>query len=73
GYAMDDEEQEEGVRCIAAPVRDESGQVVASLSVSGPVTRLSDAQVRTVIPEVLDCGVKLSARLGYKPERATAP
>ena len=70
---MDDEEQEEGVRCIAVPVRDESAQVVASLSISGPVTRLNDAQVRTVIPEVLDCGVKLSARLGYKAERTAAP
>lgn len=70
GYALDDEEQEEGVRCVAVPVRDESGQVVASLSISGPVTRLGDRQVQDVIPEVLDCGVKLSARLGYKREPA---
>src|SRR5579864_7465872 len=56
GFALDDEEQEEGVRCLAVPVRDASGQVVASLSVSGPVTRLSDDQVRDVIPELLDCG-----------------
>jgi len=73
GFAMDDEEQEEGVRCVAVAVRDESAQVVASLSISGPVTRLNDAQVRAVIPEVLECGAKLSSRLGYKPERAAAP
>jgi IclR family transcriptional regulator, acetate operon repressor len=71
GYALDDQEHEEGVRCVAAPVRDESGQVVASLSVSGPVTRLSDRQVEQIIPEVVECGEKLSARLGYKPEPAT--
>lgn len=65
GYALDDEEQEEGVRCLAVPVRDASGQVVASLSVSGPVTRLNDQQVETVIPELLDCGIKLSSRLGF--------
>lgn len=72
GYALDDEEQEEGVRCLAVPVRDASGQVVASLSVSGPVTRLSDAQVDTVIPEIVECGAKLSNRLGYASEPAAA-
>lgn len=71
GYGLDDEEQEEGVRCIAVPVRDESGQVVASLSISGPVTRLDDRRVQSVIPEVLDCGDKLSARLGFKAEPAS--
>jgi DNA-binding IclR family transcriptional regulator len=68
GYAIDDEEHEEGVRCVAAPVRDESGQVVASLSVSGPVTRLNDRQMNAVIPEVVECAMKLSTRLGYRPE-----
>lgn len=71
GYALDDQEHEEGVRCIAAPVRDESGQVVASLSISGPVTRLSDRQVEEIIPEVVECSNKLSSRLGFKPEPAT--
>ena len=70
GYAIDDEEQEEGVRCIAVPVRDASGQVVASLSVSGPVTRLNDQQVQSVIPELVDCGTKLSAKLGFLQEPA---
>ena len=70
GYALDDEEQEEGVRCLAVPVRDASGQVVASLSVSGPVTRLNDQQVHDVIGELIDCGEKLSTRLGYSPEPA---
>lgn len=68
GYALDDEEQEEGVRCLAVPVRDASGQVVASLSVSGPVTRLNDQHLQDVIPELIDCGNKLSTRLGYAVE-----
>jgi IclR family acetate operon transcriptional repressor len=67
GYAIDDEEQEEGVRCAAVPVRDESSQVVASLSVSGPVTRLNDRHMEAVIAEVLECGRALSSRLGYLP------
>jgi IclR family transcriptional regulator, acetate operon repressor len=70
GFAIDDEEQEEGVRCVAVPVRDGSGQVVASLSVSGPVTRLHDAHVQAVIPQLLDSGERLSARLGFAGEPA---
>ncbi len=72
GYAVDDEEQEEGVRCVAVPVHDETGHVVASLSISGPVTRLNDAQLRAVIPELLESGTKLSTRLGHKPDHAAA-
>jgi IclR family acetate operon transcriptional repressor len=72
GYALDDEEQEEGVRCLAVPVRDASSQVVATLSVSGPVTRLNDQQVSDVIPELLECGEKLSSRLGYSVQPAAA-
>jgi DNA-binding IclR family transcriptional regulator len=68
GYARDDEEHEEGVRCVAVPVRDASGQVVASLSVSGPAARLSDSRIDAVLPELLDSGHKLSARLGFAPE-----
>lgn len=71
GFALDDEEQEEGVRCLAVPVRDASGQVVASLSVSGPVTRLNDEHVGAVTPELIECGAKLSTRLGYAGEPAS--
>jgi IclR family transcriptional regulator, acetate operon repressor len=68
GYALDDQEHEDGVRCVAVAVRDGSGQVVASLSVSGPASRLGDAQVDQYAAEILDCGAKLSARLGYAGE-----
>jgi DNA-binding IclR family transcriptional regulator len=67
GYALDDEEHEEGVRCLAVAVRDGSGQVIASLSVSGPATRLGDEQIREFTSEVVECGSQLSARLGYLP------
>jgi DNA-binding IclR family transcriptional regulator len=72
GYALDDEEHEEGVRCLAVAVRDGSGQVVASLSVSGPVTRLGDEQIRKLSAEVLECGTQLSSRLGYVAQTAAA-
>jgi len=72
GFALDDEEHEEGVRCLAVPVRDGSGQVVASLSVSGPVTRLGDEQIRAFTAEVLECGTQLSSRLGYVAQAVAA-
>jgi IclR family acetate operon transcriptional repressor len=65
GYAFDDEEHEEGVRCLAVPVRDASSAVVASLSVSGPASRLTGNQMKALIEEILDCGSALSARLGH--------
>jgi len=71
GFALDDEEHEEGVRCLAVPLRDGSGQVVGSLSVSGPVTRLGDQRISDITAEVVDCGLQLSARLGYATEVAT--
>jgi DNA-binding IclR family transcriptional regulator len=40
GYGIDDEEREKGVRCLAAPVRNHTGDVVAAVSVAGPVDRL---------------------------------
>ena len=40
GYAVDNEEAERGGRCIAAPIHDETGQVIASLSITGPTSRI---------------------------------
>ena len=40
GFALDDEEREEGVSCVTAPIRGPQGVVVAAISVSGPTTRI---------------------------------
>lgn len=45
GYAIDDEEQAIGLRCIAAPVFNENGESIAAISVSGPMARISDARI----------------------------
>lgn len=67
GYATDLEEFEEGLRCIAAPVRDYTRKVVGALSVSGPAHRLADDKIENVIgPEVVRYGQDLSRRLGYR-------
>ena len=64
GYAVDDMEHQRDVRCVAAPVRDYSGRVVASLSVSGPATRIPKDRIPLLARRVRDVAVKLSARLG---------
>jgi DNA-binding IclR family transcriptional regulator len=48
GYAVDDEEFEEGLRCVSAPVFDHRGHVVASLSMAAPVFRLRKESVPQV-------------------------
>ncbi|HHT70689.1 MAG TPA: IclR family transcriptional regulator, partial [Firmicutes bacterium] len=53
GYAMDREEREEDVTCIAAPLRDYSGEVVAGVSISAPSSRLDEAQQQELLPYLL--------------------
>jgi DNA-binding IclR family transcriptional regulator len=64
GYAVDEVENEDGVRCIAAPIRDHTGAVVAGLSVSAPAYRFSTEDVHRLAPEVLRVTADLSRRLG---------
>lgn len=66
GYCFDDEEHEEGVRCVAAPVKDHNGNVVASLSVSGPAVRLSDERMQELVGLVMSSADEISNKLGYK-------
>ncbi len=62
GVAYDNEEIEQGLRCIAAPIRDDSGGVVAGLSVSAPADRYNAAWA-VLIKQAAD---KISAAMGYK-------
>lgn len=67
GYAVDNEELEEGVRCVAAPVKDYSGRVVAGVGLSGPVSRFSVERIdKELVPLVKDAAAKISQRLGYE-------
>jgi DNA-binding IclR family transcriptional regulator len=73
GYAVDDGEHHSGVRCVAAPIRNHSGNVVASLSISGPAVRISKEAIPSLAQRVREVAGKLSARLGYKGEPAAPP
>ena len=70
GYARDNEELEVGVRCIAAGIRDDSGRLVAGLSVSAPAERMQDDW----IAELLQTAGRISAGLGFvnAPSEAAA-
>lgn len=63
GYAMDNEEIELGLRCVAAPVRDATGRVIAAVSVSGPKFRIDGAEVERLAGRVLVTARRISAAL----------
>lgn len=66
GFAEDREEAEIGLRCLAAPVRDSSGQTVAAISISGPAVEFAGAAQARLIPAVVEAGLSLSRRLGFR-------
>jgi DNA-binding IclR family transcriptional regulator len=65
GWALNDQESEEGLRVVAAPVRDRLGAITASISVSGPIFRLDDARVGELADAAVRTANELSQRLGY--------
>lgn len=72
GYAIDDAEREEGVRCIAAPIFNARGRVIAAVSVSGPSLRLSLAKLEALAESVLATAAEISTSLGYVIEKERA-
>ncbi len=65
GYAIDDEEYNPGVRCIAVPIIDYRGKCVAAVGVSGPTSRLPLEQMQSVAQIVVQVGKALSAKLSF--------
>lgn len=69
GFAVDDEEIEEGLRCVAAPIRDHSGVVVAAVSISGPTVRINDTTLTELTRAVTGCAQTISRELGAPEEK----
>jgi DNA-binding IclR family transcriptional regulator len=70
GYAIDDEENERGIRCVAAPIRNEAGKAVAAISLSGPAFRITKKVVQeTLKKEVMQTAYQISQRLGLTERR----
>lgn len=64
GYARDNEELELGVRCIAAPIRDDAGKLVAGLSISAPADFVQDDWIALLC----STAARISSALGWEPE-----
>ncbi|WP_246793315.1 DNA-binding transcriptional regulator KdgR [Burkholderia perseverans] len=65
GYGEDDEEQEEGLRCLAAPIFNRFGNVVAALSISFPTMRCGANTKTHYVALLREAGQAISARIGY--------
>jgi DNA-binding IclR family transcriptional regulator len=66
GYAVDDSEHQPGLRCVGAPIRDQTGRVFAGISVSGPARRISNDEVKKLSALVMHNASAISAKLGFR-------
>lgn len=73
GYSVDNEEVEEGVRCVAVAVLDHGGRPVAAISVSAPAFRLPMEKIPAVAASVCRAGQELSHESGYRGAWRTEP
>jgi len=65
GYAFDDEEHEEGIFCVAAPIKDTYGDTVAAMSLSTPTFRLDRSRIDVIVQKVCASCDEISSILGY--------
>jgi DNA-binding IclR family transcriptional regulator len=65
GYALDDEEEELGWRCIGAPVCDRDGRVIAAVSVAGSIDRINADTIEEIAAQVRAAAAGISRELGY--------
>ena len=77
GYALDDEAQAVGLRCVAAPIYDEYGEPLAAISLSGPKARVTDERIPALAGLVKRVAAEITAALGgrapdAKPEKSRA-
>jgi IclR family acetate operon transcriptional repressor len=68
GYAIDDEEHHEGVRCMAAPIFAYAGHVVACLCILGPKVRMTRRKLRELRVPLLERAKHISTRLGWNDD-----
>lgn len=70
GIAQDNEELNHGVKCVAAPIKDRSGAVVAAISLSGPAQRFTQAAMRRFEKDLKKASMEISQTLGFAPASA---
>lgn len=67
GFATDDIENEEGIRCVAAPVFNHEGHVLGAISISGPAYRISNSNLKEFSKLVIHATEAVSRKMGYLP------
>ena len=67
GYSVDNEEMEEGVRCVAALIYDHQGMPAASVSITGVAMRVTPDRIKRFGRLVNNCASAISSNLGYNP------
>ncbi len=71
GHAVAIDEYEVGLTAVAAPVRDQSGDVIASVSVSGSTLRLGPERIDAIVSDTKGTAVAISQRLGWQSDNGT--
>lgn len=66
GYAFDNEECELNARCVAVPIRDYTGKVIAGISISGTISHLSETTINKNMAILIDAADKISWQMGYQ-------
>lgn len=66
GYAQDQEEIEIGLSCVAAPVKNHSGTIIAAISLSGPTGRIANGSISELTVDIVEAARLISGQLGYK-------
>ncbi len=68
GFGLDNVEHEAGIRCIAAPIFDSEGKVIASFSIAGPSNRITMERINNELIEIIKkTSLEISRILGYQP------
>ncbi len=65
GYAVDDEEFDTGIRCVAVPAMDYRGKLAGALGISGPATRMTRERLPELATIVVEIGRALTERLSF--------
>jgi IclR family acetate operon transcriptional repressor len=66
GFAVDDEETEVGVRCVATPILDSEGRAIAAISISGPISHIRGTRIQTMAHVLRLACKKISQKLGHQ-------
>ncbi len=67
GYAIDNEELDEGIICVGSPLRDYTTHIIGGISISAPVIRTSEERLKNlIIPLTIEASNAISGKLGYE-------